>query len=271
MSHSRRIDLVKCARDFDALIIADDVYDFLQWPATPSTVSPDPSFFTKATLPRLVDIDRDLDGGVERHGADGFGNAMSNGSFSKICGPGLRVGWCEGSSKFAYGVSQAGTSCSGGAPSQLASTFVDQLLRSGELVRHLELVLCKAYAQRFKILVDAIDEFLVPLGVSLPPKHGDVAGGFFVWVTLPRVIRAEELCQRCKDEMNVFVAPGSIFEVPGDEDVKFEHSMRLTFSWLEQDDMVEGVKRIRSIMESMLRGEKANCQVKSQKGLGQMK
>lgn len=94
---------MRLAREFDALVIADDVYDFLQWPAslTAQTLSVD-----KAILPRLVDVDRYLDGGTEREGADGFGNAVSNASFSKICGPGLRTGWCEGTEKFAFGVAQ---------------------------------------------------------------------------------------------------------------------------------------------------------------------
>ena len=103
MSLRRRIELVRVARDYDALIITDDVYDFLQWSSslTPHTLS-----IEKATMPRIVDIDRYLDGGAEREGADGFGNAASNGSFSKICGPGLRTGWCEGAKNLSYGVSQ---------------------------------------------------------------------------------------------------------------------------------------------------------------------
>jgi len=81
MTTERRIELIKCAREFDALIIADDVYDYLQWPTDSSTSPEGP--LNKATFARLVDIDRALDGGAERAGADGFGNAMSNGSFSK--------------------------------------------------------------------------------------------------------------------------------------------------------------------------------------------
>lgn len=103
MSLRRREELVHLAREYDALIITDDVYDFLQWPSslTPSTLS-----IENASLPRIVDVDRYLSGGAERQGADGFGNAVSNGSFSKICGPGLRTGWCEGTPKLAYAVSQ---------------------------------------------------------------------------------------------------------------------------------------------------------------------
>lgn len=103
MTLSRRKELVRLARDFDALVICDDVYDFLQWPADTSN---DLKAFETAHLPRLVDIDLELDGGTERDGADGFGNACSNGSFSKIAGPGLRVGWLDGTEKFAFGVSQ---------------------------------------------------------------------------------------------------------------------------------------------------------------------
>ena len=105
----RRKELVKLAREYDALIVCDDVYDFLQWPADHSTLDSAKEkleAMKTAHLPRLVDIDRELEGGTERDGADGFGNACSNGSFTKIAGPGIRVGWVEGTAKFAYGVSQ---------------------------------------------------------------------------------------------------------------------------------------------------------------------
>jgi DNA-binding transcriptional MocR family regulator len=100
MSLRTRHQLVLLARQFDALVIADDVYDFLHWPAEPSDAA------QHRILPRLVDIDREINGGTQRPGVDGFGNACSNGSFSKIAGPGVRCGWLEGSEKFAYGVSQ---------------------------------------------------------------------------------------------------------------------------------------------------------------------
>lgn len=107
MSMRRRRELVRLARRYDALLVADDVYDFLQWPVEHGgqVDSSDPDS-RQEYFPRLVDIDRHIDGGAEREGADGFGNACSNGSFSKIAGPGVRCGWVEGTKKLAYGVSQ---------------------------------------------------------------------------------------------------------------------------------------------------------------------
>lgn len=102
MSLRRREQLVRLARQYSALIITDDVYDQLQWPEHDSSPSP----IQHASLPRIVDIDRYLDGGPERGAEDGFGNAVSNGSFSKMAGPGCRTGWAEGTAKLDWGLSQ---------------------------------------------------------------------------------------------------------------------------------------------------------------------
>lgn len=111
MTLRRRQELVRLAREHDMLLAPDDVYDFLHWPADSAAAAATADGQTEppvaVPLPRLVDLDRTLDGGAERPGADGFGNACSNGTFSKIVGPGLRIGWVEGSPKFAWGASQA--------------------------------------------------------------------------------------------------------------------------------------------------------------------
>lgn len=97
MPRARREALVRLARRYDALVITDDVYDFLSWGTSqdPGSVSGPPA--------RLVDIDRVLDDGPQ----DRFGNVVSNGSFSKLIGPGCRVGWAEGMPDFIYGLSEA--------------------------------------------------------------------------------------------------------------------------------------------------------------------
>lgn len=89
LSLSLRKELVLLAREYDALVISDDVYDFLIWPEDPAANVDD-----VGVPPRLVDIDRQTAGNTE------FGNTLSNGSFSKIIGPGVRVGWAEGTPAF---------------------------------------------------------------------------------------------------------------------------------------------------------------------------
>ncbi|KAI7227675.1 PLP-dependent transferase [Hortaea werneckii] len=254
MSLRRRQGLVRLAREYDALLIADDVYDFLQWPAKPSEQSaPDSGWEAMGTahLPRLVDVDREIDGGTERPGADGFGNACSNGSFSKIGGPGLRCGWVEGSEKFAYGVSQTGTTCSGGAPSQLTSTYMTLLLTSGQLDKHIRNVLRPTYARRYNKLINAITTHLLPLGFQLPQPDRDVVGGYFVWLKLPGRMTATALASACKRE-GVVIAPGTIFEVPGDrETADFDGHMRLCFAWEEEGKLEEGVVRVAGVVREM--------------------
>lgn len=105
--------MVQLARGFDMLIACDDVYDMLQWPVDGvhrQAVKLQTQLEATNTthLPRLVDVTRELEGGAERPEADGFGNVLSNSTISKIAGPGLRVGWAEGTAKSTYGLSQAG-------------------------------------------------------------------------------------------------------------------------------------------------------------------
>ncbi|KAF2764497.1 PLP-dependent transferase [Teratosphaeria nubilosa] len=253
MSLARRQELVRLAREFDALVVADDVYDFLHWSTNPATTNN----LQSAHLPRLVDIDRDVDGGAEREGADGFGNTCSNGSFSKIAGPGLRCGWVEGTEKFAYGMSQCGTTASGGAPSQLTSTYLTRLLETNQIQTHINAVLQPAYASRYKILIQAIEAHLLPLGFELSQPGRDVVGGYFVWLSLPEGVTATELAQRCKEDQDLIIAPGPIFEVPGDRiPIRFDGHVRLCFAYVMEEDLGQGVAKMGVVAQEMLDEER---------------
>jgi DNA-binding transcriptional MocR family regulator len=249
MSLSHRQKLVQLARKYDALVITDDVYDFLQWPTSSST-----SASSKALLPRLVDIDRTLE---PIPGPDEFGNAVSNGSFSKISGPGVRTGWSEATPKFTYGLSQCGSSRSGGAPSQMTATIVTELLKSGDLERHIDGVLNPAYKKRYEIMIQAIQMYLIPLGVrvgEVSSQGNDVYGGYFIWLELPETVAAEDVVGRSKQEENLIVAPGHIFEVSNDPSIKFENSLRVCFSWEGVEDLEEGIARLARVVSDVKDG-----------------
>ncbi|KAK3072428.1 Valine--pyruvate aminotransferase [Teratosphaeriaceae sp. CCFEE 6253] len=267
MSLQHRTELVRIAREYDILLVADDVYDFLQWPADSSITSlRDPAAMQKAHLPRLVDIDRDLPGSAP----DGFGNAIANGSFSKIVGPGVRVGWVEATEKFTYGISQAGTTASGGAPSQLTSTYITTLLTSSDLTKHINEVLRPGYAVRYRVLLAAVTKDLLPLGFALPQTDREVFGGYFVWLALPRGLSAKALAKQCmsEDGTGVIVAPGGIFEVPAhimsdgaesNNAIRFDGFIRLCFAWEEESRLAEGVRRIGAVARGMVEEQEAGA------------
>lgn len=245
-----RKELVKCARDVDALIMCDDVYDMLHWSSKPR--EDDSSAATSETvLPRIIDVDRYLPGGDE----DGFGNAISNGTFSKICAPGVRCGWVEGTDKLAELIAQVGVTKSGGAACQMTSTFIDDLLTSGELKKHISSTLQPAYRERWLAMMSAIKKDLEPLGVTVKRSAmPEIAGGYFIWLFLPEALqgRAADVTKRCLDEESLIVSSGRSFQVPGDREGEFDSNIRLCFAWEAQTDLVEGVSRLAAVLQRML-------------------
>lgn len=241
MSLRRRKQLVLLARQHDALVIADDVYDHLSW-------LQDAKGLNNTILPRIVDIDHELFKGPTRHGADGFGNAISNGTFSKIMGPGCRTGWVEASEKFTYGLSQVGSTRSGGAPSQLAAAIVAEVMKAGDLNHQIDSVLRPVLETRCKIMIEALSEWLSPLGVSWKNVHG----GYFVWVNLP-IPLAQDFAVKAKNEANVVVAPGHDFRVNGDDKgSNFNSSFRLCFAWESEARIILAIKNLSLVLKGML-------------------
>lgn len=251
MSLERRQQLVRLARRFDALIVTDDVYDMLQWPATPGPQGQGFKQLDRAVLPRVVDVDRQLDGGP----ADTFGHAVSNGSFSKIIGPGCRTGWAEGTEAFAFGLSQTGSSRSGGAPSQLVASFISDMLATETLQKHIFQKLQPAYAERYYRIMGAIKKHLFPLGLTMPQPDNEVAGGYFLWLSLPSPLDATTIWKRALEDEDLTIISGPKFKVDGDENneaTKFERDFRLCFSWAELPSLEEGILRLARVIKREL-------------------
>lgn len=246
MSRQRREDLVRLARRYDALVVSDDVYDMLQWPRKPTAP---PQVMDTAYLPRLVDIDRTLDGGP----TDDFGHTVSNGSFSKIISPGCRTGWAEGTPRLAYGLSQNGGSRSGGAPSQLVATFIHDMLSKGVLQQHIYHFLQSEYAERYHRMLAAIEHHLLPLGLTMPQANEIVAGGYFIWLRLPGRLVADVIHQKAQQEQDLIIITGPKFRVDGDEsnpEARFDQNIRLCFAWEEKHLLEEGVARLAKVIRA---------------------
>ncbi|CCF33603.1 aminotransferase [Colletotrichum higginsianum] len=258
-----RKDIVSLAREYDALVVSDDVYDFLSWPEEPSA----PADAVGSVPSRLVDIDRQMPGCSQ------FGNTISNGSFSKVIGPGVRVGWAESTPSFAKELGEVGSSSSGGAPSHLTSTFVDKMLRSGRLQSHIKDTLIPTYRERYYALMSAVEDVLVPLGVRVEankPKDAATAtaGGFFTYLRLPDDLPvAKNVAAIALKDKQLRVAFGHMFTVTGDEgsisraerEDGFSRCIRLCWAWHEVAEIEEGINRLGAtiidIRERIKKGE----------------
>lgn len=253
MSTQTRLKLVELARKHDALVICDDVYDFLQWDT--STGSGAESSPTGGMLRRLVDIDIALGPSDKDRNGPHFGHAISNASFSKIVGPGVRTGWVESTPDFRLGLSQTGCTRSGGAPSQLTATIICELLSSGDLQWHINEVLRPALKRRYQLMMTSIEKHLGrfnPTVIGNSPATSNVYGGYFVWVTLPGAVSTTRLADWCLEKENLIIAPGNLFEVRGDENsATFGDAFRLCFSYEDETAIEIGLRRLGVAIEAV--------------------
>ncbi len=264
LSLARREALVHLARKHDALIISDDVYDLLQWPTnfpppSSSLEVPVPPSPLPPILPTLSQLDALLPYQDDPSGSPTFSHAISNGSFSKLVGPGMRTGWIHASPAFAAGFAHTGTNRSGGAASQFAAAIVWRMMAVGDLQRHLDGVVRPLLRRRHALMGEVVGRVLGPLGVRVCEggvRETGVFGGYFLWLKLPGGLDAEMVAERAREEEELVVAPGKLFEVTRDEAAaRFPGHVRLCFSWEEEENIVEGVERLGSVVRRMLDGD----------------
>ena len=132
------------------------------------------------------------------------------------------------------------------------------MLASSSLRTHIYDVLQPAYARRFRVMMRAIEEEILPLGVNMPQTNREVAGGYFVWLTLPNNLSAQEIAKKTLHEEGLVVGPGPLFEAQGDEanKGKFDSDIRLSFAWANEDLLAEGIHRLASVIRKALSEKK---------------
>ncbi|HEU4656223.1 MAG TPA: PLP-dependent aminotransferase family protein [Capillimicrobium sp.] len=209
MSLPRRKRLVEVARERELLILEDNPYGLLRYEGEP--------------LPTL-------------HTLDGGAFVVYLGTFSKILAPGIRLGWAVAPQPVYQKLNigkQAADLCS----SAFSQLFVAHYFRTGawpELLRAFKDV----YRRRRDVMLDALEEFFGPEAAWTRPQ-----GGLFVWATLPDFIDTTDLLARALDE-NVAFVPGRGAYLDG----RGGSSMRLNFSYVDDDELREGVRRIGRIV-----------------------
>jgi len=209
LTQERRERLVALCQEHDFLVVADEVYHFLNYSLQP------PKAFAAYSAVR---------------------NVISLGSFSKILAPGLRLGWMKAEASRIKRLVTCGLLDSGGGMNPFTSAIVRDILENGELEKHI-LSLKATYSARLAAMDAALRLYLPDARYTIPQ------GGYFFWLRLPRDADAEELLTKAK-EFKIGFRPGVRFSSQGG----LRQYVRLSFSFYESQEIEEGVRRLRQTL-----------------------
>ena len=210
MPLKRRKELLEVASEFDLLIVEDDPYSDLIFEGKP--IPPIKSLDTKG---RVIYIS----------------------TFSKILAPGFRLGWVIASNdiinKFVLR-KQSADLCTNVFSQYVAYEYI----AGGYLNQQVEKIK-KLYKHKRDVMLKALKEFF-PKDV----KWTVPTGGMFLWVTLPKKINTRNLFQKALTKKVAYVV-GDAFYAEGRE----YDSMRLNFSYTDDDEIREGIKRLSEVIK----------------------
>lgn len=154
------------------------------------------------------------------------------GSFSKILGPGLRLGWMlvpEAIYRKCELIKQSIDACS---PS-LSQVLADKFIRSGEIYRYAARVR-EEYKKRGETMIAALEAHLPEYVTFERPR-----GGFYTWLQLPKGSDSTTILKRAIEKGVVFVT-GKTFDPAG---LQNDH-MRVSFCNTDAETIRRGIPLI---------------------------
>ena len=193
--------LIKVARKYEILIACDDVYNLLP--------------FDSDTPPKRLYAYDSFDD------EDFKGHVISNGTFSKLLSPGVRVGWMECAPRITKAFRHSGILKSGGAINNYTSGVVASLIELGLAESQLKKCL-GAYKTQRDALCDVLDQCLPSSCSFIKPK-----GGYFIWIKLPEDCDGGAVSDYCTKNYKVFCIKGTRFSIEN----KFRNFVRLSFAF----------------------------------------
>jgi len=240
MSTKDASKLIALASQYGFKIVADEVYLLLQFVQDNQDIQV--SLFD---LPGALDV------------------VISLNSFSKILGPGIRLGWIEANESTIEVLIQTGFIQSGGGVNPFAASIVSGFIESGKQAEHIR-YLCSEYQRRYTILVNALEQHLgaIPVEVAVALRercprtcYVRVKGGFFVWVRFASSLNIDtgKLLKEASSTQNVSFLTGDRFLVGDSSESAVsafsKASIRLCFAYLEEGDLGAAVMRLAKAVE----------------------
>ena len=159
-------------------------------------------------------------------------------SFSKILGPGLRLGFASGPPeiinhmvKWAQKVNVS--------PDCLTQRVTARYIERGYMNSHIKEII-KLYKPKKDAMFESLEKFM-PDGVTWTNPDG----GMFIWVTFPENIDTSELFEDALKKKVAFI-PGAKFYTKG---TGKKNEIRLNFSYPDTDQIREGIKRLSELIK----------------------
>ncbi|WP_083830168.1 aminotransferase-like domain-containing protein [Thermococcus zilligii] len=214
MSLERRKRLVELAEEYNFLIVEDGPYSELRYSGEP--------------IPPIKHFDEN-------------GRVIYLGTFSKILAPGLRIGWVAAHPHLIRKMEIAKQSidlCT----NTLGQTIAWKYVEDGHLDEHIPRIV-EFYKPRRDAMLEALEEYM-PEGVTWTKPEG----GMFVWVTLPEGIDTKFMLEKAVSKGVAYV-PGEAFFVHRDK----KNTMRLNFTYVPEEKIREGVKRLAETVKEELK------------------
>ena len=232
-----RWSLVKLARKYGFLIVADEVYHLLDWSQQrPARFSILDHLFSERSEFQTQITHSDSDSDVSSMNK---GCSVSVTSFTKIFTPGVRIGFIEGPTSIIDSIVNLGYIQSQGACAPFVGNIMRTALTEGIQDRILDNLIA-SYKERSDILCDILE---TEPGIKI---HKRPSGGYFVWIDFLNM-NTDTFYSFCLGRGLKFM-PGikcdpmmeDNFEMSMQEKGLCQHSARLCFADMDKDDIAEG-------------------------------
>ena len=214
LTQDRRLEIVKLSERYDVILIEDSPYRQIRF---------------EGEAPEML------------YKLDTTHNVVALFTFSKTLAPGLRLGFIVADERVIQKMGilkQSLDLCTSSLNQLLAAEF----LKAGIIREHTASI--KAlYKARKDAMLRALESHM-PDGVTWTKPEG----GLFLWVRLPAHMNADELFYEAIKE-NVAYVIGSAFHCDGGG----QNTMRLNFSYPNEEQIEEGIKRLAKVIKANLK------------------
>lgn len=216
MDKKQREYIVKIARKYDLIIIEDSPYREIRFEGEPQTL------ISSMAPERTILL----------------------GTFSKTFTPGFRLGWVVAPKEIVrrYNLAkQSADLCSPTFDQAVAAKYLQSGAFEKNLVHTVEL-----YRRKRDLMLESLDKFM-PENISWTRPQG----GLFLFVTMPEGYDSKELFDIAIKQNVAFVIGEAFFCDGGGQ-----NTIRINFSFMNDEGIVEGVKRLANAIKTLMDSKK---------------